>query len=283
MNLEELRRRAFGGISSDMFGTDGQALPAPAPPVAATYQPVNSPIPGVDPFRLSQASEAFKRAQNDINQRRTGLLSEAGFRAKGFDEATGMATDVEIDPTSMYGGFQQMLDRQARDSMAAEDEGAGRGFGGGLANQAASRLRYEHGGQSREFGTALTRGLSGLSADWLGAKTNYDNTLWQAKLDAARQAVDAQQFTPVGDFEDTSNATATNDFVAEQTPAAVTRAKQLARRLTPVVNQRTMETRANEEAARRRAAAEAAARKRAEAATAARSKALNKKHNLGRR
>lgn len=217
-------------------------LPASVTPKAVNpYEYADSPIPGVDPFRLAQASDAFKRAQNDINQRRLGLLTDAGFRAKGFDETTGMATDVEVDPTSMYGGFQQMLDQQARASMAAEEEGAGRGFTGGLANQAASRLRYEHGGQSRQFGTALTRALSGLSQDWLGAKTNYDNTLWEAKLDAARLAIDAQQFTPVGD---TSNAVATNDFVSQQTPAAVARAKTLVKKLTPpkIVNQRTMET-----------------------------------------
>lgn len=241
-----------GGYDNPVKKKQPEELPA------GKYQFADSPIPGVDPFRLAQASDAFKRAQNDINQRRLGLLTDAGFRAKGFDEGTGMATDVEIDPTSMYGGFQQMLDQQARSSMAAEEAGAGRGFTGGLANQAASRLRYEHGGQSREFGSAMTRALSGLSQDWLGAKGTYNDTLWQAKLDAARMAIDAGTFTPVGaigneaDPNDT-NGNATDPFVASQTPAAVTRAKALVKKLTPP-----------------------------EKALNARSKALNKKYNLGK-
>lgn len=254
-----------------------EALPKPPGfTPAAQYQYADSPIPGVDPFRLAQASDAFRRAQNDINQRRLGMLTDAGFRAKGFDEATGMATDVEVDPTSMYGGFQQMLDQQARQSMAAEEEGAGRGFTGGLANQAASRLRYEHGGQSRQFGSALTRALSGLSQDWLGAKNTYNDTLWQAKLDAARMAIDAGQFTPVGAIGDDTNGAATDDFVASQTPAAVARAKTLAKKLTPAENALHVRS--------------VALNKKyglgpdpAEKALAARSKALNKKHNLGRR
>lgn len=263
-----------------MFGEDGQPLPnttaAPAAEAPKPYQYADSPIPGVDPFRLAQASDAFRRAQNDINQRRLGLLTDAGFRARGFDEATGMATDVEVDPTSIYGGFQQMLDQQARASMAAEEEGAGRGFSGGLANQAASRLRYEHGGQSRQFGSALTRALSGLSQDWLGAKNTYNDTLWQAKLDAARMAIDAGQFTPVGAIGDDTNGAATDDFVASQTPAAVARAKTLAKKLTPA--EKALNVRS------------VALNKKyglgpdpAEKALAARSAALNKRYGLGRR
>lgn len=233
-------------------------LPAAAATPAAT---TNSPIPGVDPFRLAQANDAYQRAVNSINQRRTSTLGQYGFRAKSFDDQ-GNAQDLEVDPTSMYGGYQQMLDQQAGDSMAAAESGAGRGFTGGLANQAEGRLRYQSGAQSYKLGSDLLSTLGGFRSEQLGAKTNYDNELWQSRLDAARLAIDNGDFTPVADGTTVTDLNDPSSPLAGTTNGSATD-----------MSGNIVRPPASNNAAR--------ARSLAQKALAARSVALNKKYNLG--
>lgn len=218
--------------------------PAQAPPLAPeptqTAEGVtkNSPIPGVDPFRLAQASDAYNRALASVNSRRASTMTTYGFKASGYDD-TGNATGLEVDPNSMYGSYQQMLDAQARESMAAEDEGAGRGFSGGLANRAEGALKYSQGAQRLQLGQGLLGGLGSLNQELLSAKKAYDDELYNARLDAARRAADAQQYTPVQYTPetsappppDTTNVPHDLPLVKPTTPKTVAKAQVLAKKV----------------------------------------------------
>lgn len=191
------------GVTQEMIDASLAANPlaskggyeGPAPETAASGVTSNSPIPGVDPFALATANSAYERALTSVNSRRGSTLSQYGFKANGFDDS-GNPTGLEVDPTSMYGGYQQLLDKQANDSMDAENAGAGRGFSGGLANQAEGRLRYTQGGERLTLGSGLLGSLGSLNQELLGAKDTLGNAKYQAYLDAARTAADAQDYTP---------------------------------------------------------------------------------------
>lgn len=180
----------------------------------------NSPIPGVDPFAIAQANDAYNRALASVNSRRGSTLSQYGFKAGGFDDS-GNPTDLEVDPLSQYGSYQQLLDKQAQDSIAAEDAGAGRGFSGGLANQGESRLRYTQGGERLNLGQGLLGGLGTLNQELLAAKEKRGTALTNAYLDPTRTAIDSGDWTP---YETTPLNPATNTSVpAPYVPAAAAR------------------------------------------------------------
>lgn len=166
----------------------------------------NSPIPGVDPTRIAQANDAYSRALASVNSRRGATLTSYGFKASGYDDS-GNPLGLEVDPTSQFGAYQQMLNKQAQDSMAAEDASSGRGFTGGLANQGESSLRYSQGADRLTLGQGLLGSLGSLNTELLGAKQTQDDALYQARLDAARLAADQGNWTP---YETTPDDPTTN-------------------------------------------------------------------------
>lgn len=155
----------------------------------------NSPIPGVDPFAISAASDAYNRAVASINAQRAAALTSYGFRATGYDDQ-GNPIGLEVDPTSQFGQYQQLLNSEALSSMQAADSSSGRGFSGGLANQAESRLKYNAGAQNLALGQGLLGTLSGLQTNQSSALDDYNNAIVAARLAAAQAAQSNGDWTP---------------------------------------------------------------------------------------
>lgn len=155
----------------------------------------NSPIPGVDPFAISAASDAYNRAVASINAQRSAALTSYGFRATGYDDQ-GNPIGLEVDPTSQFGQYQQLLNNEALASMQAADSSSGRGFSGGLANQAESQLKYNAGAQNLALGQGLLGTLSGLQTSQSRALDDYNNAIVAARLAAAQAAQSNGDWTP---------------------------------------------------------------------------------------
>ena len=145
----------------------------------------NSPIPDVDPMLLAQANDAYARAQAAIQSRRRNTLTSYGFMANGYDDS-GNPTGLAVDPKSMYGKYQQMLDSQAHNSMDAENAGLSAGFVGGLANQGESALRYQQGGERLNLSNAMLGEFSSEEQDLLNAQAVRDQAILNAYLSGAR-------------------------------------------------------------------------------------------------
>lgn len=215
-----------GGYMGDTAVPAAANLAAPA----ATTQ--GSPIPGVDPFRLAQANDAYARALASINSRRGSTLTSYGFKASGYDE-NGTPIGLEVDPTSMYGSYQQMLDEQARSSIAAENEAGSRGFSGGLANQGESALKYGQGAQRLQLGSGLLADMGTLNQSLLAAKKAQGDELYQARLDAARAAADSQNFIQVPS-DPYSNPGAATPGTTPELPSVPVTPKQTAAKVAAV-------------------------------------------------
>lgn len=177
--------------------------------------PSTSPISGVDSYAqaANAAKLAYQQAITKVGSNRQSLLRQYGYTAE-IDPNTGSYSNLRVDPNNQYGDLQQMLRNQAQQDQQAEFGAEERGLHGGLANQGASDLRYAHGAESSQFGTNLIGSMSDLDQQSLGAKQSYDDTLYNAQLDAARQALAAQMFDqadfsgldygPYGDSTDAS-------------------------------------------------------------------------------
>lgn len=174
--------------------TGGAQTPPAAPPTSG-----GSPIPGIDPFLQASATTAYMNALNQVNQGRTSKLGTYGFKADSFDDQ-GNPVGLGVDPNSLYGNFQQLLQGQAGDAAGAEANAAGRGLAGsGLANAAEGGMKYGWGAQDVDLGRGLTSDLGSLSAQALSAKDAYNNTIYSGTQDAIWNALNAGDFTSVDD------------------------------------------------------------------------------------
>jgi len=182
-----------------------------APSVNPTYTPT------IDPFVLAQANDAYSRAVNSVNSGRQGLLSKYGYKATGFDD-TGNAVGLDVDPNSLFGSFQQLLQQQAGDAMTAEDNATGRGFSGtGLGNQELGADKYTWGAQDLDLGSSLQQGLGQFGQQLLQAKTDKDNAIYQGNLDAINTAILNGDFGTV-----TDNYVPPDPLVQDNTSATTT-------------------------------------------------------------
>jgi hypothetical protein len=162
--------------------------------MAGTY---DTNIPGSPGYLQAQliAKKAYQEALARINAQRTGTLRQYGYLGD-IDPTTGTLRHVRVDPHNLYGQYQQMLGSQAGEDQAALDEAAARGLHGGLARQMVSRLHREHGGQSAALGQNLTGTLADFQDQQNQAAQVRDSALYEAELQAARDAIAAQQFNP---------------------------------------------------------------------------------------
>jgi hypothetical protein len=179
----------------------GTTAPPPpgTPPAAPGVVDNPTPLPGIDPFLMASATTAYQNALNQVNQGRTSKLNQYGFKATSFDDQ-GNPIGLGVDPNSLYGSFQQLLQSQAGDAAQAEDNAAGRGLAGsGLGKATEGSMKYGWGAQDVGLGSALTGDLGQLSAQALGAKDTYNNTLYQGQQDAIANALANQDFNPVTD------------------------------------------------------------------------------------
>lgn len=159
---------------------------------SGNWSAYTTPIPGAASYLMTQniAKKAYENALARINASRTNRLTAAGY----LQGANGQLT---VNPNDPYGGLQMMLRNQAIDNQQVDNQNLQRGLRGGLANQNISQARYQHGAESAQFGRSLQNDLGDLALNKSDAQTTYNSALWQAQLDAVRQAIAEQQFNAV--------------------------------------------------------------------------------------
>lgn len=162
--------------------------------MAGVPQPVQTPIPGAGSYASADvlANQAYNNALAQLNSQRLDTLGQYGY-AGTVDPTNGVLTNVHVDPNSIYGSLQQMLHNQAAEDQQAVYGAQDRGLVGGLAHQAASELRYGHGAQDTQLGTALEQDLNALQQQQQAAAETRDNTLWQDQQAAADSAIQQQE------------------------------------------------------------------------------------------
>jgi hypothetical protein len=167
--------------------------------------PYDAPIPGADTYATAAlgAKTAYQNALTRINSKRQDTLRTYGYLGD-IDPNSGALSNLRVDPYNQFGGLQQMLRSNADEvdqaRMAAEE----RGLHGGLAHKGLSDARYDFGNASQQLGTSLTGTLGGYQDDQNSAAYTRDQALYNAELDAARLAIENQQFNPADTSDDTS-------------------------------------------------------------------------------
>ncbi len=126
-----------------------------------------------------------------LQKQRSSTLLKYGYNR----DATG---NLSVDPNNEYGSYQQMLKGES-----GQVEGLGRaqaasGWGGesGYLGQQREDLAHAQGGEQAALGQGLTGELTAVDQGEEDAAFNKDSALYQAQLDAANRAADANQFNP---------------------------------------------------------------------------------------
>ena len=160
----------------------------------ATY---DTPIPGVPQYGQAAlaAKTAYQNALARINQRRSGLIRDAGFQADVNPE-TGVVGGMRVDGSNKYGTFQLLNRSQAQRGLAARNMALERGLGagGGLAAQMQNEARFSFGQEDADLSRRLLESLSGLQDEQNQAAYQRDAALYQAELEAARMALQERMF-----------------------------------------------------------------------------------------
>lgn len=153
-----------------------------------------TPIPNAPGYASAEvmANNAYNAALAQLNQNRLNTLTQYGYTGS-VDPTTGVLSGVQVDPHAMHGQLQDLLHNQAVEDMQARTSGQDRGLIGGLAHQAGSELRFQHGSQDTQLGQNLEQQLSDFQGQQQSAAEQRDAALWQAEQDAANQAVSDQE------------------------------------------------------------------------------------------
>ncbi len=140
------------------------------------------------------ATAAYQNALAQINQNRQSTLQQYGYKGV-IDPNSGTITNMATDPNNQFGEYQSMLNTHATDQMSARANAATRGLGvGGLAAQGITADHRSFGADSAQLGANLMNALMGFQTQQNSAQTTMDNSLWQAELLAAQQAIMDQMF-----------------------------------------------------------------------------------------
>ena len=161
-------------------------------------EPYESPIPGgVDYARAElEANNAYKQALARLNDQRMSSLRQFGYAAN-IDPSSGVLTNMHVDPNNPFGAYQQLLGNSADAADMARQQAFARGIGiRGLGAQDVQRTHRQFEAGSAQLGTSLTDTLKGYQDAQTTAAQERDRTLYEAKLEAARQAILNQLFNP---------------------------------------------------------------------------------------
>jgi hypothetical protein len=153
--------------------------------------PVTTAIPGAAGYAQKAlfAKTAYQNALARINHQRSGALRDWGYAGE-FDEATGVTKNLRVDGANNYGFLQQANRSQAMRAEDAVGKSVERGLGrGGLAAQMQSDLRYDFGQEDSKLANALIERLLGLQDEQTQSKFEMDRALYEAELEAAREAM----------------------------------------------------------------------------------------------
>jgi len=158
-------------------------------------------IPGASVYGQAGllAKTAYQNALTRINSQRSNTMRTFGYKAD-FDQETGVMKNMGVDPSNQYGGYQKMLRTHALAGDEAEESALGRGLSmsGGLGAQYERQLKYNFGQDSANLGQGFTDLLSQLQDQQSGAKWDYDRALYEAQLEAARNAVSEGDYSYSG-------------------------------------------------------------------------------------
>jgi hypothetical protein len=160
--------------------------------------PYTTPIPGATGYESATlaAKTAYQNALARLNQQRGDTLRQYGY-AGDINKDTGVVDNLRVDANLPYGQYQQERQQHADQYQEARDAAQARGLGkGGLAGQAVSRLRYGFGADDAQLGQGLSGAISGFQDQQNQAAYSRDSALYDAQLQAARDAIAAQQFDP---------------------------------------------------------------------------------------
>lgn len=149
----------------------------------------------------AQATAAYQNALAQINQNRQATLQQYGYMGT-IDPHSGTISKLGTDPNNQYGEYQAMLNTHAANQETALANAAARGLGtGGLGAQGVTADHRSFGADSAQLGANLMNALMGFQSQQTQAQTTMDDTLWQAELAAAQQAILNQMYptAPPGD------------------------------------------------------------------------------------
>jgi hypothetical protein len=159
----------------------------------------------------AQATAAYQNALAQINQNRQATLQQYGYMGT-IDPHNGTITSMKTDPNNQFGEYQTMLNTHAGDQRAVLANDAARGLGaasgprgGGLAAQGITADHRSFGADSAQLGANLMNALMGFQTQQNNAQTTMDNSLWQAELAAAQQAILNGMFNTAPAGNDNSN------------------------------------------------------------------------------
>jgi hypothetical protein len=148
------------------------------------------------------ATTAYQNALARINSKRSDTLRQFGYLGD-IDPTSGVVNNVRVDPHNQFGGLQQMLRSNADEVQQARIAAEERGLHGGLAHKGITDAHYDLGNASQQLGSAFSGALGGYQDDQNSAAYARDQALYQAELEAARNAIENGQFNPA-DFSDTN-------------------------------------------------------------------------------
>jgi hypothetical protein len=150
-------------------------------------------IPGADVYGQAElaAKTGYQNAVTRYNQQRQNTLSQYGYQGD-IDPTSGALANVRVDPNNPFGQYQTLLRNSARESESAHDAAAGRGIGGGLAQQGETAAKLDFGSGSFALGTNLQNTLSGYDVSQQGANTDMNNTIMSSRMQALQAALQQQ-------------------------------------------------------------------------------------------
>jgi hypothetical protein len=148
-------------------GSQGYNQPKPTPPAPGLPQQI-IPDAGVYGAGTNAANAAYNNAVTNALAQRNALYNQYGLLNNG-----------QVDPNNPYGQYEQMLDSEAGQLTADQQNAAGRNLGrGGLANQQISTDRNAQAAQNYAFQQNVA-----------GNETNYQQAL-QGALSTKNASID---------------------------------------------------------------------------------------------
>lgn len=146
------------------------------------------PYSGVYAEQETLAQRAYEDALSRIKSQQQKFYQQSGYNYDVTNK--GEFTNIREDPTSQYGGIQQMRRQQGQDLNATRFASAARGFKGpGLAAQGESDVRYQQGAQTRQFGLGLIEGGEAFSQERLAALRERNERVLAAQAGSRNEAI----------------------------------------------------------------------------------------------
>jgi len=143
-----------------------------------------------------QGKQLYGNALVKFNQERTSTAQGFGYQGD-IDPTSGAMTNLRVDQTNPYGGYQ--LDRRSHADQwqALRDQQAGRRIGGkGLGAQAQSDARFNWGGEDSQHAQDFIGRLAGLDQGQQQAYQGWQDTYWNALSEQTRNAIEKENFDP---------------------------------------------------------------------------------------